>query len=75
MQTRFIEPCDISVREYELSMAEDETNQFIYNCPYRFSSGKHEGGCGHGDAPKGRDKKNGCNDNWDEAACPRVPNQ
>ncbi len=31
-----------------------------FACPYRFTEGKHEGGCGHGNAPKGTDTKGGC---------------
>lgn len=38
------------------------------SCSYRFGKGKHEGGCGHGKAPKGFDTKGGCDRLGD--ACP-----
>lgn len=44
------------------------------DCPYRFSEGKHLGGCGHGDAPKGTDCKGGCFTNIENSECPRFTN-
>ena len=58
--------------DYELSKSEDELNQFIDSCPYRFSDGKHIGGCGCGDAPKGSDTKGGCHRNHENNECPRL---
>lgn len=39
-------------------------------CPYEFAEGKHEGGCGHGKAPKGYDTRNGCLRLTEERLCP-----
>ena len=52
----------------ELSM--EELQNFLDTCHYKFSKGNQIGGCGHNDAPKGSDKKGGCDRNQDREECP-----
>ena len=60
-------------KEYDEAKSENLLNQFVDSCDYRFTEGKHIGGCGHGKAPKGTDKKGGCEINIDNNECPRMP--
>lgn len=58
--------------DYKLSKSESLLHDFIENCPYRFTKGKHIGGCGVSNAPKRSDTKGGCARNVDNSECPRM---